>query len=216
MTENMNENTNETQPVTIGDIDTLPELDAYHADTGGVTGTMLRINPDTRSVDVLQRGDLGGHLPEEWYSLIWTEGLDPRPDQDALSAYLHSDEAGALLAAICDGHYTEWGGNNMRGNLNAEAGVALDALLAGIGALPESDWVLDNAEDWLYEVDVELGADIEALAEQMERDAAEAHVVLYGDIAEALRGNQRRQREARIRYGTATEADLAAEESDNA
>ncbi len=175
-------------------VDTRPTLDAYHQDTGQETRTVLHLDPERREVHVYQRDDAGGYPAEEWNNLILTLPLVPRPDEDALREYLNG--AGQeLLSRICDGFYREWNGQNIRGHLNDDAGEAWDALEEAIAALPESDWGLWSADDWLsmYTISSDTEEGLEAEAAALEAEAEAAHQVIYGDILEELREKWRRE-----------------------
>lgn len=168
----------------IGAVETKPELDAYH--TGAETSTVLWIVPETRKAGVTQRQDVGAMDMAEWLGLDLAYELEPRPDEAALTAYLHG-EGLALLDAVCDGHETYWDGQNIQGRLTEAGQTALDQLMAGIEALPVSDWELWDAGDWLEQIEIEPDADIDALVAEWEQAALEDHVVLSGDLEEVLR-----------------------------
>lgn len=177
-------------------VNTIPELDPYHADTGGQTYTAIKVNPALRWVVVEQEPEDGATPFEEWHMHILTYAPEMRPDEDALVAFLESEDGQRLLDIVCNEHDIIWNGNNMVGELTDEGEDAFNELCDRIDDLPESDWVLWDVEDWLNDSCVEewmsdraksredeiTEGDINEVVERIEAEAEEQHVSLYGDV----------------------------------
>lgn len=178
--------------ITITSVETKPQLDPYHRDTGGETSTQLWIDPDKRHAGIHQIMDQGAIDAAIWHNLIVTAGFDIRPDEKRTDEYLHSTEAQTLLCRICDGHTTEWNGNNIVGQLNNDAENALADLFGAIENLPDCDWTLWSADDWLSEVlDDYVSADttdekITQIAAELKAEANNEHIIIMEDIADYL------------------------------
>lgn len=179
--------------IRIQSVDGMPQHDPF---TGGdaVTETRLAIDPQSEIVTVYQwRPDYGTTF-DEYHSVKLDHGLggeNARPDPDALDKYMRLESTLALLQNIVDGHDTRWDGHNTIGELDANARDALDTLLNEIDALPDSEWTVWNAGDWLHEWTREnitaltTDDEITAYAEKLENEA-EKECVIIVDAADYL------------------------------
>lgn len=180
------------QPVEIVGVETRPELDPYHRDTGGETGTQLWIDPEKRRCGVCQVYDSGGTPVDEWHNRILTGGFEFRPNEDALEEYLRSAPGQALLARACDGHAVEWDGRNLVGSLTEDADQAYQQLFVDAEDLPECAWALWQVGDWIPDPG-DVGVDADTTDEDIARISAELtqrsideHVIIDDDIADYL------------------------------
>jgi len=178
--------------VIVTGVETKPELDPYHADTGQATYTELIINPGERRCCICQGMDQGATDADVWHRRVLSYMLEFRPEESATKIFLISPDGQALLARICNGHSTDWDGNNNVGSLNLDAHRAVDALIDALGDLPSREWALYDVRDWLLDgSDIGMSADwtnadIERVAQELDSDALATGYVLYGDIVEYL------------------------------
>jgi len=188
-----------SEQVTITSVNTKPELDPYHRNTGGASTTTLRLDPEYRKASVYQEYDDNSTPENEWHHRVLTMPLEPNPDEEATREYLTSESGQALLMAVCDGHSIDWDGNNMVGNLTPAAEEAWEELGQALTHLPESEWSLWETSDYFQMVDVDANAtddELAALAAEIEADLPYEHVVLDGDVLTCL---QRKRDTARDR-----------------
>ena len=186
-------------PVTITSVNTTPELDPYHRDTGRATTTTLRLDPEYRRASVYQEYDDNATPSDEWHRRVLTMPIEPNPDEEATREYLTSAAGQALLTRVCDGHSIDWDGHNMVGRLTPAAEEAWQELEDALTSLPESEWSLWDVGDYLAMVDVDADAtdeELATLAAEIEADLPTEHVVLDGDVLPYL---QRRRDTARDR-----------------
>lgn len=179
-----------SEQVTITSVNTKPELDPYHSDTGGATTTTLRVDPEYRKASVYQEYDDNATPSDEWHRRVLTMPIEPNPDEEATREYLASEAGQALLAAVCDGHSIDWDGNNMAGNLTPAAEEAWQELEQALTNLPESEWSLWDTSDYLMMVDVDADAtdeELATLAAEIEAELPAEHVVLTADVLAKLR-----------------------------
>ncbi|NIV31899.1 MAG: hypothetical protein GWN58_21160 [Anaerolineae bacterium] len=185
--------------VTVVKVNTMPEIDPYHADIGQEAATAFWLDPQKRRCGILPDYDSGSMDAGDYHGRTYNIRLDQRPDQDKAQEYLLSEKGQRWLQEICDGHSVEWNGHNMVGSLTEEAETILDILIQDLNGLPESEWQLWQVDDWLNQSEIEITAEttdeeITRLAEQIEHDAKAEHVVLQG-IARFLRQEREWKRE---------------------
>ncbi len=174
--------------IKITKIDTMPQIDPYHRDTGTPTTTGLIIDPQERTVAIAQDWDDNATPIEEWTGRVLHSKLYARPDEDAARSYLEGDEAQALLERIVDGHSIEWDGNNMTGGLNSDGNEAYNELVNTLESLPESEWSIWQVDDYLNDavrnIIQPMTTDDELRIQATEIDAtAEAdHIIIDGDV----------------------------------
>lgn len=191
------------EQVAITSVNTKPEIDPYHRDTGRATTTTLRLDPEYRRASVYQEYDDNATPSDEWHRRVLTMPIEPNPDEDATREYLTSAAGQALLTRVCDGHSIDWDGHNMVGRLTPAAEEAWQELEDALTTLPESEWSLWDVADWLEDVDVDANAtdeELAALAASIESDLPAEHVVLTGDVLPKL---QQKRDYARDRAGLA-------------
>jgi hypothetical protein len=178
--------------VLVTSVETRPELDPYHSDTGQSTYTELIINPGARRVCIAQGMDTGATDADVWHNRVLSYTLDFRPDETETETFLISPDGQELLARICDGHEADWDGNNHVGSLNLDAHKAVDALIDALADLNCREWALWSVEDWLQDpADINLtadwsDADIERVAAELETEALADGYVLHGDMVEYI------------------------------
>jgi hypothetical protein len=183
-------------------VETRPEIDPYHADTGQFCQTELHIHPAERRCGISQVYDQGATDAAVWHNRVLAYTLDFRPDQDAAESYLISPPAQALLARICDGHDVDWDGNNHKGTLNLDAHAAIDQLIDGLDNLPRNIWQLYPVADYLADAHIprltaaSTDADLEQIAQALDDDAQETHHIIDGDILEYLTDQRTELRES--------------------
>lgn len=180
------------ESVTIKTIESRVELDPYRMDTIGASRTELYIDPTKREASILQWWPGANSTPmNEWHRIVLAYPLEITPDEYNVRVYLEGDEAQALLIAICEGHDTEWDGNNLVGTMTMEALRAVEELVGELNDLPESDWSLLSVREWFDGATEGLSAaatddDIEALAKMFELTAEGDHIVLVGSVIDYL------------------------------
>lgn len=179
----------------IGKIDTTPDVDPYHASTGGQTKTALFIDPARRIVGLYQAEDSGAYSSDVWHSLVLEETLTGYPSASAARELLtDSPEVITVIA----GHSTHWDGSNMVGRLTDEASAAWTRLVESLNELAEIDpnpIQLWQADDYYSDVDdADLGlhagmtdAEITALAEKLESDARDDNAIIADGVESYLR-----------------------------
>ena len=173
----------EMKKVDVLTINTMPEIDPYHSDTGKVAAISFWLDPQKRWCRIDSDYDTGGMAMSVYLNRQYNIRLNQSPDQDKAREYLESESGQRWLRDICDGHSVEWDGHNMVGYLTQEAETALDILIEDLNGLPESEWELWDVDDWLNQSDIEITADttdeeIAALAKQIEADAKAVKGVL--------------------------------------
>ena len=180
----------------IGKIDTTPDVDPYHASTGGQTKTALFIDPARRIVGLYQAEDSGAYSSDVWHSLVLEETLTGYPEASAARELLTDNPD---VIAIISGHVTKWDGSNMVGRLTDEASEAWTRLVKDLNEMAEytpNPLQLYQVDDWFSDVsDADLGlhagmtdAEITALAENLENGAREnENAILSGSVEEYLR-----------------------------
>lgn len=179
----------------IGKIDTTPDVDHYHASTGGQTKTTLFIDPDRRIVGLYQAEDSGTYSSDVWHGLMLEEKITGYPSASAACELLTDNPD---VIAIISGHATQWDGSNMYGSLTDEASAAWTRLVEDLNELAEIDpnpIQLWQADDWFSDVsDADLGlhagmtdAEITALAEKLESDARDDNAIIADGVESYLR-----------------------------
>lgn len=176
----------------------MPEPDPYHPGYK-FTNTMLTIDPRYRTVRVTQDMDTGSTSMSSWLGLVEElvlnflvpeDGVYIVPDTNALTAYLNSDEAQALLARFCDTYdIYVFNGANYRGRNTDASDAAADELLDTIAFLPSHTYQLWTPEEWFQGVDVTAAtsdADIDALLADMYYEIDHIIVILSSDPRDYL------------------------------
>jgi len=182
---------------TIGKIETKPERDPYHSDTGGITSTVLKIYEDGEVI-VTQDYNDNATPSDEWHSRTLTFSLE-HVNEDELREYLTDNR---LLERIVTGHSVEWNGNNLVGRLTEDAQDAANDLQDELKEFYLSVYYYWRAEDWLGQVtpaeyDVyhdTTDAELEKIAAEIANDADGwfdngAYAILdYCDVLEYITG----------------------------
>ena len=184
----------------IAEIDTTPQLDPYHRNTGGETRTCFWIDPRSKKIGISQEYDTNSCSMDEWNGLVISRYLSVRPAEDETRLELTDND---LVSRVIDGWDSDWNGNNIVGNLNDDAQTALEELIDNLESLPENPIVIWGCEEWYGNCSAgELGLtsettneEIKKLAEEYESDAKNDNVILADDLEDYLteRRNQLRE-----------------------
>lgn len=171
--------------------ETKPQLDGYHRDTSGETWSKFWIDPETGRYGISQEMDDNAQPADEYHGLTVACRLETRPDEDAAREYLQSPGALALVHRVIDGHSVTWDGHNNTGSLDDDASAALDEMLSDLAGLPDCDWSMYKTADYLDGDDCGVAAEttneqIETLAESLESEATDKHVILADAVADHL------------------------------
>lgn len=140
-------------------------------------------------------GEVGGAVPMAvWHHRTLRVPVHAAMRGDALADLLESAEARALLERIHAGHSIEWDGSNHVGRLTDDATAALDELTTLVRDAGEDTSMLAEvwtADAWLWAANELLdvwpvGETLDAAVERLEAEAADADVVIDGDIRQSL------------------------------
>lgn len=123
----------------------------------------------------------------EVYGHIQAWRIDNTTDETALTEYFTTGNGAALVARVVAGYSPEWNGNNMVARFTEDSAEAV----ASIGSYCENAATLEvsycDAVDWFYEARNEMGitaastdAEIESLAEKLNREAESSGVIVRG------------------------------------
>ncbi|HMN11818.1 MAG TPA: hypothetical protein PKD55_05780 [Bellilinea sp.] len=179
--------------ITIGSIDTIPELDPYHRDTNQPSHTVIEFDPDARTVTVDQEYDSGSTTMDRWHNLVLASRISGWPDADELRRELEDPATLETLAEIAEGWERVWDGSNHVGRLTHDARMAWESLVEELSdAMSDGGWQFWSTEDYLYEwareritattTDAEIDAEIPAI----EADAESDRIVISGDARDYL------------------------------
>lgn len=177
---------------TLTKVETHPQLDPWHANTGGSTYTELLIAPEYSEVMLHQEDDDNATPAREWHNLDIAVHIHCWPDEDQARSILEDSE---LVRRVIAGWSSDWDGSNMVGNLTDDANAALTELVEELENCSDCGWSLQAVDDWLGDVnDFDLGItpettyqDLPALAAKIDEEAAGDQVTLYGDTEDYLR-----------------------------
>lgn len=180
--------------IKIDSVNTKPGLDVYHRDTQGITRTQVALDPQKRTLWVVQEDDDNATPMNEYLRLVLTFDLGGHPEEADVRAYLGGKDAQALLEAVCEGFEVQWDGNNNVGTLTDPASDAWDELYNALNDLADSDWACWAAADWLKDSDLEgdgLQADmtdeeLDAMADRLLAEAESDHVVILDRLSDYL------------------------------
>jgi hypothetical protein len=170
--------------VAIKSVETKPQLDPYHRDTGQATYTVIKLYPEDREIYVVQEYDDNATPSDEWHGLTLTYRVYGWPLEEDMRQWL--EQTLPTFARIADGFERVWDGHNYRGRLDDEA-HRLDELLRQ--QLNEGFPWLDgysfySAGDWLYDgyahhITPETTDDqLASWAEDAEAEAEAGHIIL--------------------------------------
>ncbi|KKN74803.1 hypothetical protein LCGC14_0386960 [marine sediment metagenome] len=185
----------ETGSMKITIVDTKPELDPYHADTGGASYTGIHLEPVNREIHVYQEYHDNSTPMEEWLFQTISWSLHEHPLESRMCDWLetHMED----FAVMCDNHVVEWDGSNQRGKFTSDAaGEAYDRINEELasGYLccygPEDGYSLWNTDVWLEAVEHQAAGKTNAELKQMAPDFEpddEEHIVLIEDILDVLK-----------------------------
>lgn len=198
--------------ITITKIQTKPQPDPYHRDTGQATWTALFIDPAERSAYIRQEYDENATPEDVWNGRRLRCRLKIRPDEDAAREYLAGAVGQALLEKIIAGHSIEWDGSNHVGHLSDGAQNALEQLVEDMSDLPESQWSLWTVGDYLAgTTDYIISTDeqLKEYATNIEGLAEVQHIVLAGDVLAYITKIRNEQRAAWLNANFLTPDEIA-------
>ena len=176
----------------LGTIDTTPQLDPWHRDTGGETLTVLAIDPSTRTVTITQESDDNATSSDQWHGLIIARTLATRPDEAQAIAELTDSYLVERVIAGWSSDYTDQ--SNLEGSLDDDACNALDELIDDLEACDPNpmsmtsvtDYYADLSDDDFLITPATTDAEIITLAGKLMTDALDATVILTGDLVDYL------------------------------
>lgn len=178
----------QTMTTTISEIDVIPTLDPWNANTNTSTATALLIDPETRTLRVYQADGDNAVSESVWHGRSLTARVKNSTEQ-AVRQYLTDNP---LVERVISGHSVDWDGRNMVGSLTDDAAAAWDELIQGFEDLPDgwSYWPIDD-----YLAQAQIPADltddqIADLAAKIEAEAAADLIVIGGDVADYIRARQ--------------------------
>lgn len=178
--------------IKITKIETMPQIDPYHQDTGQETWTALFIDPQERTAYIRQECDDNATPVDIYHGRRLCQRLDIRPDEDAAREYLTGNAGQALLERIVSGHSVNWDGSNMIGSLDDDASEAFDELILGINCLAESDWSIWQVDDYLDDAvrnsiqPMTTDEELRNQESEIEVSAHAEHVIIDGDVLDYL------------------------------
>ena len=190
-------------------IDTKPEPDPYHLDTGGYSYTALKIYQDG-AVEVVQDYNDNATPGDEWHGLTTVLRI-PHIVEDTIEDILEDNDT---IRRIVIGKEQMWSGSNMVGTMTQDAQDALSELdeLLNSGYAPQYEYW--SSDDWLGNLDAdEMGVtskmtdeEVAALAkstvnEALASDDFEHKIIIdEGEMEEYLTGIRQELRD-REEYG---------------
>lgn len=168
------------QSVRVVKVETKPEKDPY---TGGVSYSLLEINPEKREVYVTQAYRSNSTSIRLYNGLDLSSKVSGHPDEDDLRQYLMG-VGQIVLKTIVDNHSIHWNGHNHVGSLNDVGRTAFEELQLDLEEMGDkySFW---GIEDWLYGSEVtpeSSDALIDTLVKEYTALAEAENIVLDGDI----------------------------------
>lgn len=174
-------------------VDTRPSYDNYVNLPGRSTYTELTVYPAERVVTVTQEQKTNSWTMAEHHGLELTSLVYGHPDEEEAREYLEQGEGQELLRRVCDGHSTDWNGNNTVGVMTDDASSAWEELRETLRSpYFDNKYSFVEADEWLYPArdDISPSTTNEELAE-LARDITgemEAEgVVLDEDVLDWLK-----------------------------
>ena len=174
-------------------VHTAPEPDPYHADTRGLTTTMLYIDPEDRTCWIDQDDDDNATPSDEWYGLRLAYPIDTHLDAPSVSAYLRG-EGQAILSRILAEYTTWWRDSNLYGGLSPDGEVFMERLVNKLNSLVDDTTGYWYTSEWLDPLsDDELGIcatttdeRLSQIADEQEKMATDNDAKLLDDPVEYL------------------------------
>lgn len=102
--------------IEIRGINTKPEHDPYHLDTGGTTQTVFWLDPESRICGVDQEYRTNSTSMERWHGRELDWFVADHPSETDMQEWVAGNIP--LLEEICDNYTVEWDGNNHIGYLD--------------------------------------------------------------------------------------------------
>ena len=161
----------------IKSINTTPQSDPYHFDTGGVSYSTLKLYEDGEIV-VCQEYYGDGIPADEWHDRTLTFRV-PHCRESTMEAFLNDPEVKELLERVHFSHIVSWDGTNMVGKLLDDGYQAVQEFRQAIARDLHDEYDFWNANDWLGqntpdEIGISANSTDEELAElakEVELDA---------------------------------------------
>jgi len=178
--------------IQITKVETEPEIDPYHAQTGGETYTELYIDPERGIVQLHQEMDDNATPIDEWNGLVIASKISGHPNRSQALWVLEEDAH--LIERVVNGHSTEWDGHNWIGKLNHDAESALEELIQDLENCDPEEVGLYSCDDWFDSCTPKMlgiswfttDDEIKEIATKLEADAYEEGAILYGSVSDYL------------------------------
>jgi hypothetical protein len=173
-------------------VETMPQLDPYHRDTGQETWTALFVDPTDGEAYIRQEYDDNATPEDVWNGRRLREKLHTRPDESAARAYLTGADGQALLERVVAGHEIEFDGSNMAGSLNEDAQAALGELVSDLENLPACEWSMWQVDDYLNDAirgsvqPMTSDDELKRQADEIEAEANTEQVIIIGNVLEYI------------------------------
>jgi hypothetical protein len=187
-----------TTEITIGKIETAPQLDPYHRDTAGLTYTCLRIYPESGLVEITQEYDDNATPEDEWSGRTIARKIDGHPKISECELI----DALPTLEAIVAGHMLDYNDQgNLVGGLTDEAADALEQLVEQLSENDQheawtcDEWFSDQTLDDLGIGAETTDAELRSMADRYEEDAESDGVLLIDDVYDYLESRRRDARD---------------------
>jgi hypothetical protein len=154
----------------------------------------IELDPEAKTLCANWSGEIGNAIPMAVYhSRLFRWTIAASMSAAAIGELLR--ETMPLAERVCAGYACEWDGNNHKGRLNPDAGVAEDEMQELCDSYSHDEDNLDtviDVEDWLIDFDRdEIGAEtddatIAQKAHEIEEFASEDRILVIGDVEEYL------------------------------
>jgi len=165
----------------------------------------IEIYPQGRTMIAEYDGEIGNAVPMAVYhGRILRVRVSPYLRGDVLADILEGDEVQDLAQRICAGNEAYWDGANMRGRLNDDGKVALEALQECLDSYQEEPYLVQVCDpgDWVATAN-QVGItgkttddEIHRLALALLDEASADNVLIDGDLEAHLRWLRDNVREA--------------------
>lgn len=170
--------------VKIKNINTKPESDPYHFDTGGISHTVFWLDPESRECGVDQEYRTNSTSIQRWNGreLYWF--VPDFPSETDMRKWIEGNMP--LLEEICDGYECVWNGQNHVGELSDAARQNQEDIERELDSgYLGNYWEVYSVDDWLDPVLSEITAETtdEQLVDLAEQWSEDHNVVLVGRMS---------------------------------
>ncbi len=173
--------------------DVIPSTDPYHADTGGMTYTVIKLDGEERKIYVMQENKTNSTNIDEWNNLTWVFPLDENTvdsyyhKPNILDGYLNSDGGQALLDKIFDAYSSDY---NQQSNLvGSWDDKLIDELAIELESLEKQELEIWSPEEWLNDWDsseINCNTTDEEIQKIVNRLEPDGKIRMNGDIRDYL------------------------------